>query len=175
MHRLSLRRPRAASRGIDICAIVPILACAITLIIIPLLGYLNPSTQAAMEAAVSRPENRILWPALAAISIALTVQNSSRLAAVRWPPNIIVLLVYLAFAGVSALWAFSPQTSFTRFTQQMMIEISIVLPAMMARRTSDIVRGLFFCFALALVLNLFFVFNGAATIGHIGDARVELG
>jgi exopolysaccharide production protein ExoQ len=128
-----------------------------------------------MEAAVSRPENRILWPALAAISIALTVQNSSRLAAVRWPPNIIVLLVYLAFAGVSALWAFSPQTSFTRFTQQMMIEISIVLPAMMARRTSDIVRGLFFCFALALVLNLFFVFNGAATIGHIGDARVDLG
>ncbi|HEY7299566.1 MAG TPA: O-antigen ligase family protein [Xanthobacteraceae bacterium] len=36
--------------------------------------------------------------------------------------------------------------------------MSIVLPAMLAGRTTDILRGLFICYALASLLNLFFVF-----------------
>jgi O-antigen ligase len=42
-----------------------------------------------------------------------------------------------------------------------MIVISIVLPALLAARTVDMMRGLFLCFALALIVNLFFVLDQA--------------
>ena len=38
-----------------------------------------------------------------------------------------------------------------------MIVTSIVLPAMLAARTADMMRGLFLCFAFASILNVFFV------------------
>jgi exopolysaccharide production protein ExoQ len=101
-----------------------------------------------------RLENKIFWPALAAISIVLAVRNRSRL---TLPPHIICLLAYLAFAGVSILWAFKPEVSFTRFMVQVMIITSIVLPAMVAARTADMMRGVFLCFAFATMLNVFFV------------------
>ena len=44
------------------------------------------------------PENRIFWPAMAAISVVLVVQNRSRF---TLPPHMICLLAYLAFAGAS--------------------------------------------------------------------------
>ena len=46
-----------------------------------------------------------------------------------------------------------------------MIVISIVLPAMLAARTSDMMRGLFLCFAFAAILNVFFV------LGNYADPR----
>jgi exopolysaccharide production protein ExoQ len=104
--------------------------------------------------AENRPENRIFWPALAAISLVLAVRNRSRLSL---PPNIVCLLAYLAFAGASVLWAFRPELSFIRFTQQVMILTSIVLPAVLAVRTADMMRALFLCFAFASILNVFFV------------------
>jgi O-antigen ligase len=45
-----------------------------------------------------------------------------------------------------------------------MIVISIVLPAMLTARTSDIVRSLFLCFAFASILNMLFVLGGTETI-----------
>jgi len=53
--------------------------------------------------------------------------------------------------------------SFIRFIQQAMIVISIVLPGMLAARTSDMVRGLFLCFLFASILNVFFVMGGTET------------
>jgi len=100
---------------------------------------------------------------MAAISVVLAIQNRSRLAKLSWPPHIICLLAYLAFAGASVLWAFRPEISFARFVQQVMIVISIVLPAMLAARTSDMMRGLFLCFAFASILNVFFVIGGTET------------
>ena len=102
---------------------------------------------------MARPETRIFWPAMAAISVMLAMQNRSRLAKLTWPPHIICFLAYLAFAGVSVLWAFRPEISFIRFVQQVMIVISIVLPAMLAARSSDMMRGLFLCFAFAIGLE----------------------
>ena len=104
-----------------------------------------------------RPENKIFWPAMAAISVVLAVRNRSRFGRLTWPPHIICLLAYLAFAGASVLWAFRPELSFIRFVQQVMIVTSIVLPAMLAARTTDMMRGLFLCFAFASILNVFFV------------------
>ena len=80
---------------IDKCTIVPISACVFALIVAPLLIFVSPG-QSKLDA---RPENRILWPAMAAISVILAVQNRSRLGELTLPPHIICLLAYLAFAG----------------------------------------------------------------------------
>jgi exopolysaccharide production protein ExoQ len=161
-----MRSVRSLPQKIDICAIVPVAACAIALIVIPLLGHLMPSTPQEVSNGVARPENRILWPVMAAFTVVLAFQNHSRFANIRWPPNIIFFLLYLSFAGASVLWAFKPEISFTRFAQQVMIVLSVILPAMLARRTSDMMRGLFLCFAFASFLNIFYVVSGAETIAY---------
>ena len=171
MHRLDLGWPKTSTRTIDKCAIVPIMVCALALIVIPLIQFFNPPSVEEIVSGVARPENRIFWPAMAAISVVLAMQNRSRFAKLSWPPNIICLLAYLAFAGASVLWAFSPESSFARFAQQVMIVTSIVLPAMLASRTADMMRGLFLCFALALILNVLFVLGGTATIVNYGSNR----
>jgi exopolysaccharide production protein ExoQ len=56
-----------------------------------------------------------------------------------------------------------------------MIVTSIVLPAMLAPRTADMMRGLFRCFAFALILNVFFVLGGSATIARYGSMLVDIG
>ena len=175
-HLRKLDRPRFSTPMLDKYAIVPIAACVFALIVSPLLIFYTPSDSEAVLNAVARPENRIFWPAIFGISVALAVQHPSRLAKLIWPPNIISLLAYLAFAGASVLWAFSPVNSFVRFVQQVMIGISIVLPAMLAARTADIMRGLFLCFAFALILNLLFVLDGSATIVSYGSrGLVDIG
>jgi exopolysaccharide production protein ExoQ len=112
---------------------------------------------------------------MAAISILLVVRNRSRLARLAWPPHIICLFAYLAFAGASVLWAFSPERSLVRFVQQLMIVASIVLPGMLAARTADTMRGLFLCFAFALILNVFFVLDGSVTIVPDRSMLVDIG
>jgi exopolysaccharide production protein ExoQ len=152
-HSLEMNGARSSPRTIDMYAIIPILACVYATIVFPLIIVSCDPTDSAclMEA---RPESKIFWPALAAISAVLAVRNFSRL---RFPPHILWLFGYLALAGMSVLWAFKPETSFIRFTQQAMIIVSIVVPAMLAARQTDLVRGLFLCFAIATILNVFFV------------------
>jgi O-antigen ligase len=99
-------------------------------------------------------ENKIVWPALAAISLVVALRNRSRL---TLPPHIVFLIAYLALAGASVLWAFKPEASLTRFVLQVMILTSIILPALLAVRTVDMMRGVFLCFAFASILNVFFV------------------
>jgi exopolysaccharide production protein ExoQ len=169
-----IRQNRGASRAaligptpkgtIDKSVLLVILASIFALIVSPLLNYYTPLDRQAIYNGAARPENRIFWPAMAVISILLAVQNHYRLDKLTWPPHIICLLAYLSFAGASVLWAFSPESSFVRFVQQAMIVASIVLPAMLADRTADMMRGLFLCFALALILNVFFVLDGAVDI-----------
>ena len=157
MHSFELGRARSSTPKIDLCTIIPISACVYASIVSPLLLFAFPATS-IME---TRWENRIFWPAMAAISVVLAVRNRSRL---TLPPHIICLLAYLAFAGASALWAFRPELSFIRFVQQMMILTAIVLPALLAVRTADLMRGLFLCFAFASILNVFFVLGNPPSI-----------
>jgi O-antigen ligase len=49
-----------------------------------------------------------------------------------------------------------------------MIVTSIVLPAMLAAATADMIRGLFLCFAFALCLNVPFVLSGTASFANSG-------
>ncbi len=134
-------RPSAPS--IDTCAIAAISACVFSLIVSPLLIFVDSGPAQSLQSMLApRLENRIFWPALTAISIVLAVQNHSRLVRLTLPRHIVCLLAYLAFAGASVSWAFRPELSFVRFVQQAMIVISIILPAMLAGRTaSSMVKG----------------------------------
>jgi hypothetical protein len=143
---------------------VPIAAYAFALIVFPLLIFATASDATRQAVMDARPEPRIFWPAMEAFSVLLAVQGPSRFSKITWPPPIVFLLIYLAFAGASVLWAFNPERSFVRFLQQAMIVTSIVLPTMLACRTADLMRGVFFCSAMALILNVPFVLGGAATI-----------
>src|SRR5215469_3897913 len=168
--RYDAHQNRSASRAafigptpkgmIDKFAILPLLACVFALIVTPLLNYFAPLDRQAIYNGDARLENRIFWPAMAAISILLAVQSGSRRTKLTWPPQIICPPPYLSFAGASVLWSLNPSVSFTRFAQQAMVVTSTVLPAMLAARAVDMMRGLFLCFAFALILNVFFVIGG---------------
>ena len=171
MHSLELGQPRPTPM-IDKYAILAISACVFALIVSPLFIHVASPATEALQSAIPRPENRIFWPAMSAISVVLAVQTRSPLGRQTLPPHIICLLAYLAFAGASVLWAFSPELSLTRFVQQAMIVTSIGLPAMLAARTADVMRGLFLCFAFASILNVFFVLAGSATIVPYGSTGI---
>lgn len=151
-HSFELGQARPFAPTIDIYVIVPIAACVYAEIVSPLLMYANPST----SMMTPRPETKIFWPVLAAISVVLVMRNWSRL---TWPPHIICLFAYLALAGASILWAFKPEFSAIRFVLQLTIVTSIVLPPLAAARTAEMMRGVFLCFAFASILNVFFVLN----------------
>ena len=149
---------------IDKYVMIPVLACAYAEIIQPLLMYVTADTTAAGTSVAQRlqaitaprPENKIFWPALAAIALLMVARNWSRLTI---PVHIKWLFAYLALAAVSVLWAFKPDMSLTRFILQAAIVTSITLPALLASQKADMILGLFLCFALAVILNVFFVLN----------------
>jgi exopolysaccharide production protein ExoQ len=149
---------------IDACAIIAILACAYPTIIGPLIYVTYPPAAGLQGLMESRTEQRIFWPAMAAISAILVVRNYYRLSRLTWPAHLKCLFLYLAFAGASVLWAFKPGLSFIRFVQEVMVLLSIVPPTMLAVRTTDMMRGVFLCFALAAILNVFFVFSNSPTL-----------
>ena len=80
MHSFELGRARSSTPIIDKCAIVPISACVYASIVSPLL-HLCFSDRATSLQSIMEPrwENRIFWPAMAAISVVLAVRNRSRL------------------------------------------------------------------------------------------------
>jgi exopolysaccharide production protein ExoQ len=163
MRSFELDRARSSAPRVDLCAIIPILACAYATIGSPLLAlaYGASTPQNIVDSGLP---NRIFWPAMTAISVILVLRNFSRIGRLTFPPHIICLFAYLALAGSSVLWAFNPELSFIRFLQQAMIIISIVLPALLAVRTADIMRGVFLCFLFASILNLFFIFNNSPSV-----------
>jgi O-antigen ligase len=175
-HSLELGRARSNTPKIDISAVIPILACAFPAILAPLIYFTFPPAAGLQGMLESRPENRIFWPAMAAISVVLALRNHSRLGRLTVPPHIICLVAYLTLAGASVLWAFKPEISLTRFVQEVMVLISIVLPAMVAVRTTDMMRGLFLCFAFASILNLIFVLAGSPVMADYGSmGKVAIG
>src|SRR5882724_576359 len=161
----------SAAPRFDKRIIVPILVVAYCLIISPFLIFLDSSVPAAgalINALTKMPETRYenttFWPAVTAISVILMLRNGSRLARPALPPHIIWFAAYLAFAGTSAIWAFSPEVSFSRFCTQVMMVTSIVVPALLVDRTTDLMRGLFLALAVGAVLNFIIVIDGPPRI-----------
>jgi exopolysaccharide production protein ExoQ len=155
MHSFDLSRARSFTPMIDKWSIFPISAVVYVSIVAPLIS--QEQTIQSIVAGESEWHNRVFWPVVAASSVGLAVLNRSCVGKRSLPPNIICLLVYLAFAGASVLWSFKPEISFIRFTQQAMILTSVILPAMLAVRTADVMRGLFLCFAFGSILNVLFL------------------
>jgi exopolysaccharide production protein ExoQ len=164
MHSIDSGRAGSSGPTIDACAIMPILACAYPIIVGPLIYITFPPAAGLQGVLEARTEQRVFWPALAAISVVLIARNYSRLGGLTWPRHIICLFAYIAFAGASVLWAFRPELSFIRYVQEAMILTSIVLPAMLAARTVDMMRCVFLCFAPAAILNVFFLFGNTPAI-----------
>jgi exopolysaccharide production protein ExoQ len=162
VHSVGPDRAKSSLPAIDMCSIVAISGCVYAAILAPLWFYEPDLKVGAL--VESRPENRFFWPIIAAIAVALAVRYLSRLRNLTWPPHIICLFAYLALAGASVSWAVKPDVSFTRFVLQVTIVTSIVLPAMLAARTTDMMPPLFLCFAVATMLNVFFVFNKPVSI-----------
>ena len=146
-------RLRKAGPIFDKYLIVTILVCAYCLIIAPMLMYIYPG-----DITTDRVENKIFWPLATLLALwCFVLGDRSRL---TLPPNIVWFAAYLALAGLSILWAFKPEYSFTRFVTQMMIVISVVLPAMLAPRTADMIRGVFLCFLVGSILNAVLIMGG---------------
>jgi exopolysaccharide production protein ExoQ len=167
----NMGQPKSYTPMIDKCTdvlgkIVPILACVFSFIVGPLLFFFTPVQHTVQNLIMEhRPENRVFWPTVAVMSVVFAMRNRSRF---TLAPHIVCLLAYLAFAGASILWAFSPEISFTRFIQQVLIVTSIVLPAMGATRSADMMRGLFLVCAFASILNVFFVLGGSQLVPDYG-------
>ena len=132
-------------------ALIPILACVYATIVFPLIIVSLRPERLGLPAGSPPREQDLLAAACRDLASIWALRNYSRL---RFPPHIIWLFAYLAFAGAERPWAFKPEISFVRYAQQAMIVISIVVPAMLAARNADLMRGLFICFAIAAVLNL---------------------
>ena len=160
VHSGEQHHPRSSGPIIDKCVIVPTLGFAYASIVSPLLILASgPATlKSSLEGSL---ENRVFWPVMAVLSVALAVQNRARLGRHTLPPHIICLLAFLAFAGASVLWSFRPEISFIRFVQEAMVVTSIVLPIMLLVETTDMMLAIFLCFALASILHILFIFGGS--------------
>jgi exopolysaccharide production protein ExoQ len=165
MARMLEPSTHSSSPMLDRYALVTLFACAYATIILPWLTSVDPSTPTIAQNPEPNLVVRIFVPAIAAVAVGMAIRNHSRLR--RWPAHLICLLAYLAFAGASVLWAFRPEASFVRFAQQIMLLSSIVLPAMLAAPTADLMRGMFLCFAVGAILNVFFGYPANAD-GYAG-------
>lgn len=145
----------------DRIILVPLLACAYTILIYPLLNSAADPGGLVGGTMQEHPENKLFWPAIAVATMVLVVQHRARLAAMAIPVHIRWLAVYVGFAAASVVWALKPELSAVRFAQQAMVVGSIVLPALIADRRADLLRGVFHCFALAALINVLFVMGNS--------------
>lgn len=168
-HPTAMGRSRPRTSRVDKCAFVPVAGFLFSMIGFPLLQLLNPDDlHGTLTGTAPRPEVRLFWIPVALTTVLLIAQNRSRLSRLAWPPHIIWLAAYLAFAGASVVWAVRPESTLIRFILQSMIVTSMVLPTMLTAQKTDIVRALFLCCALGLFLNVPFVLSGTATYANTG-------
>ena len=163
-----LRRPESSALLFDGPVILPILFCAYSSIVRPLVDriYMGPLEGGQLTAAqteiLTAPhlDNKIIMASMFAVSVILLLRHWSRL---TFPPHIICLVAFLTLAGAIVSWAFKPEVAYFRFSQQAMV-VTIILPALLGARTADLMRGVFLCFALVMVVNVFFVLNQSPLI-----------
>ncbi len=167
--------PRASAGTFDVCALIPVLAFAYSSLIQPLIYFSFPPSAGLQGLLESRIENRVFWPVLAAVAIVVAMQRLARGDRLALPPNIIALCAYFGLAGASIGWAFKPEFAFVRFVQEAMVLTAVVLPALLSNPNANIMRGVFLCFAVGVILNILLLPGGYATYALYGNTLVDIG
>ncbi len=167
--------PRASAGTFDVCALIPVLAFAYSSLIQPLIYFSFPPSAGLQGLLESRIENRVFWPVLAAVAIVVAMQRLARGDRLALPPNIIALCAYFGLAGASIGWAFKPEFAFVRFLQEAMVLTAVVLPALLSNPNANIMRGVFLCFAVGVILNILLLPGGYATYALYGNTLVDIG
>ncbi|WP_315772812.1 MULTISPECIES: O-antigen ligase family protein [unclassified Bradyrhizobium] len=167
--------PRASAGTFDVCALIPVLAFAYSSLIQPLIYFSFPPSAGLQGLLESRIENRVFWPVLAAVAIVVAIQRLARGDRLALPPNIIALCAYFGLAGASIGWAFKPEFAFVRFLQEAMVLTAVVLPALLSNPNANIMRGVFLCFAVGVILNILLLPGGYATYALYGNTLVDIG
>lgn len=161
--------PSRSFPGAAMLAAMPVFAFFYILLVLPFLP----------DDGKGRAENILLWPIVAAVTLALVLQNWSRVDSrfLRSLP-ILSLAAYFLFAAASVTWAYSPYFAFSRLVVAILATIVIVLPFALPIRTANIIPGLHVCCALALAISGIYVLTTPASpIGHPGyfTHKQELG
>jgi exopolysaccharide production protein ExoQ len=169
-----LRQSGSSALLFDKFTIVPILFYAHYIMIRPVLERIStgPAEGGEWNAAQlviingPHPDTRIVMLLLFAASVLLILRHWSTIV---FPSHIRYLFAFVAFSGLSTFWSIKPDLALSGFILQVM-QITIILPAMLAARNVDPMRGLFLCYALAMAVDAYFVIGQAPHVA--GDGRV---
>lgn len=112
---------------------------------------------------------RTYFPVLLVLG-ALAFGSQVRQRVTGWSrPAILMICVYLAWAGATSLWAVEPEIAFRRFLLATFIAGAIAMSALAARNGEGIVHRLFWVFVLVTLINVASVATTPATaLGHAG-------
>jgi exopolysaccharide production protein ExoQ len=146
-------KAQARSSGplIDKWSFVPITAFVYSAIAAQFISYVTSNGEQDFG---SNLLNQISWPAMTAAAIGMAAQSSSRLSKLTWPPHIVWLFVCLALSLASTAWSAKPSFTFIRSVQQVMLIASIAVTPMLATaRSADMMRMLFYCCAVGVIMN----------------------
>jgi exopolysaccharide production protein ExoQ len=165
-----MAQTRSSTALIDQWSLMPLVAFVFSAIAGPFIAFVSSGPEADFG---SNPLNQIAWPSMAAIAVVVAAQNSSRLGRVALPPAIFWLFVCLGLAMASTAWSVKPGYALIRSLQQTFLITAIALTPMLApARSADMMRALFLCCAVGVVLNLLIggrtIAEGQGDIGYSG-------
>jgi exopolysaccharide production protein ExoQ len=147
---IDMTQTRSSAPLFDKWTLAPLTAFVYSSLATPLIGYL---TYSGVDEGYGGPNlmNQLAWPIMAGIAIAMA---GPRLGKLSLPPPARWLFICLALAAVSTVWSVKPNFTLIRCIQQTTLITAIAVTPMLADRPSDLIRPLFLCFAVGVILNL---------------------
>lgn len=164
--------PRAANYRIRIVTLIPAMQMAYVVLIWPLLYGRNAVT--ADLASGPMPEtqsfllNRLFFPALAALALVILVAERRRLQRFHLA-GLALLAALVCYLGMTVFWSLSPSVTLSKFMLLGITASSLAAAVLLAPRTDDIVRPIFWVMAATMAINLAAAVALPPTpIGHAG-------
>ena len=144
-------------------SLIPIVAFAYVQIIQPVADRIAPGAL----------NTQVVWPALFALTLmlALFCRKHMDFSVLLRAPGLL-LIAFLCYAAVSILWAFSPPETVKRWLQAVMLIAVMLVPFAVRDPKIDVMAGIFWCFAAAIIINSGFVLSTPPMLAWTG---VELG
>lgn len=147
---------------------IPILAMIFTTIYLPLTDALSTAdfNEKFAAADAGRLETKIFWLLIAMPPLFALMRNPRIVFNANLPRSLLPLFLFLLLAGMSVLWAFDPSISFRRYTQQILLMATLIVPMFLAPRSFDFLWRIYLIFVVGAVINLIFVLGGTQTISN---------